>query len=91
MPSTYADSVSLNMPQGLGQMQAGGRLVESSDIARSSRPGKVLAARQLEGGDLVITTDSHETGTLLEQKEEWTNVIREKTNIKCQEFKVIVH
>jgi hypothetical protein len=47
--------------------QTSQRLVESINAARSSKAGKVLAARKLKSRDICITTDSHETKTLLEQ------------------------
>jgi hypothetical protein len=51
------------------------RLVESINAACSSKAGKVLAARKLKSGDICVTTDSHETKTLLEQEKGWTQVI----------------
>jgi hypothetical protein len=49
--------------------QTSGRLVESINAARSSRAGKVLAARKLDSGDIVITADSYETKNLIEHEE----------------------
>jgi hypothetical protein len=49
--------------------QTSGRLVESINAARSSKAGKVLAARKLDSGDIVITADSYETKNLIEHEE----------------------
>ncbi len=49
--------------------QTSGRLVESINAAQSNRAGKVLAARKLDSGNIVITADSHETKNLIEQEE----------------------
>jgi hypothetical protein len=57
------------------------RLVESINAARSSNAGKVLAARRLKSGDICVTTDSHETKTLLEEEEGWTQVIAGQTKV----------
>jgi hypothetical protein len=52
--------------------QTSGRLVESINAARSSKAGKVLAARKLDSGNIVITADSHKTKNVIEHEEGWT-------------------
>jgi hypothetical protein len=49
--------------------QTSERLVKSINAARSSKAGKVIAARKLKSGDICVTTDSPETKSLLEQEE----------------------
>jgi hypothetical protein len=49
--------------------QTSGRLVESINAARSSKAGKVLAARKLDYGDIVITADRYKTKNLIEHEE----------------------
>jgi hypothetical protein len=49
--------------------QTSGRLVETINVARSSRAGRVLAAQKRDSGDIVITADSHEIKNLIEQEE----------------------
>jgi hypothetical protein len=39
----------------------------------------------------LITADSHEMKNLIEQEEEWTKVIAEKTKVKWPKFTVMVH
>jgi hypothetical protein len=46
--------------------QTSEKLVESINAAHSSKAGKVIAARKLKSGDICVTTDSHETKSLLE-------------------------
>ncbi len=45
--------------------QTSGRSVESINAAHSSKAGKVLAARKLDSGDIVITADSYKTKNLI--------------------------
>jgi hypothetical protein len=71
--------------------QTSGRLVESINAARSSKAGKVLAARKLDSGNIVITADSYETRNLIEHEEGWTKVIAGKTKVKGRRFRVMVH
>ncbi len=61
--------------------QTSERLVESINALCSSEAGKVLAARYLKSGDICLTIDSHETKTLLEQEERWTQVIAGRTKV----------
>ncbi len=70
---------------------ASGRLVKSINAARSSKAGKVLAAKKLDSGDIVITADSYETKNLIEHEEDWTIVIAGKPKVKGQMFRVMVH
>jgi hypothetical protein len=49
--------------------QTGGRLVESINAARSTKAGKVVAARKLESGDIVITADDEVMKNLIEQED----------------------
>jgi hypothetical protein len=50
------------------------RLVKTINAAHSSKASKVLAARKLKGGDICVTTDSHEIKTCLEREKGWTQV-----------------
>ncbi len=68
-----------------------GRLVESINAARSSKAGKVLAARKLDSDNIVITADSYEIKNLIDYKEGWTKVIGGKTKVKGRRFRVMVH
>jgi hypothetical protein len=63
----------------------------SINAARLSKASKVLAARILKSGDICVTADSHETKTLLEQEEGWTQVIGGWTKVKGRQFTVMVH
>ncbi len=67
------------------------QLVESINAARSTKAGKVVAARKLESGDIVITADDEVTKNLIEQGEGWTKVIAGKTKVKARQFTVIAH
>jgi hypothetical protein len=49
--------------------QARGRLVESINVAHSSKAGNVLTARKLDSSDIVINADSHETKNLIDHEE----------------------
>jgi hypothetical protein len=71
--------------------QTCGGLVDLITAARSSRSGKVLAARELESREILTTADSHKTKNLIEQEEGWTKVIAEKTKGKGQSITVMVH
>jgi hypothetical protein len=68
VPSRALKEVSVKVAEDPKPTQTSGLLVESINAASSSQPGTILAARQLESGDIVITTDSHETKSLLEQE-----------------------
>jgi hypothetical protein len=71
--------------------QTSGQLVESINAARSTKAGKVVAARKLESGDIVITADNEVTKNLSEPEEGWTKVIAGKTKVKARQFTVIAH
>jgi hypothetical protein len=49
--------------------QTSERLVELINAAPSSKASEVLAAQKFKSGDICVTTESHETKTLLEQEE----------------------
>ncbi len=57
------------------------RLVESINAACSSNVGKVLRARKLQNGEIIVTADSHETKYLIEQEEGWTKFILRRTKV----------
>jgi hypothetical protein len=65
------------------------RLVESINAARTGKAGKVLAARKLKSGDICVSTDSHETKTLLEQEEGSTQVNAGRTKLQGRRFTVM--
>jgi hypothetical protein len=71
--------------------QTSGRLVESINAARFTKAGKVVAARKLESGDIVITADNEVTKNLIEQEEGWTKVIAGITKVKARRFTLIAH
>jgi hypothetical protein len=70
-------------------IQTSGRLVESINAVRSTKANKVVAARKLESGDIVITADNEVMKNLIEQEEGWTKVIARKTKVKALRFTVI--
>jgi 2-oxoglutarate dehydrogenase complex dehydrogenase (E1) component-like enzyme len=71
--------------------QTSERLIESINAARSSKAGKVLAARKLKSGDICVTADSHETKIFLEHEDGWTHVIGGRTNVRGRRFTVMAH
>ncbi len=42
----------------------------------------MLRAQKLQSGDIIVTADSYETKTLIEQEEGWTKVIAGRTKVK---------
>ncbi len=91
MPSKALKEVLVKVVEDPKPSQTSRRLVESINAARSNRVGKVLAARKLNSGNIVIMADSHETKNLIKQEEEWTKVIAGKTKVKGLRFTVMVH
>jgi hypothetical protein len=59
-----------------------GRLVKSINAAHSSKAGKVLAAQNVDSGNIMITADSHETKNQIENEEGLTKVRAGKTKLK---------
>ncbi len=59
----------------LQQFQTIARIVEAINKARSSVPGKVVAARHVRSGDVLVTADSLSTKNHLEEETRWMTVI----------------
>ncbi len=91
VPSRALREVLVKVIRNLKPTQTSGRLVESINAARSSRAGKVLAARKLESRDILNTADINETKSLCEQEEGWTKVIAKKSKVKGRRFTVMIH
>jgi hypothetical protein len=54
--------------------------------------GKVLTARQLPSGDLVLLADSADTKTRAEaKKEEWIGLVSAKAEVRPKKYTVLVH
>ncbi len=51
----------------------------------------MLAARKLKTRDICVIADSHETKTLLEDEEVWTQVVGGQTKMRGRQFKVMAH
>jgi hypothetical protein len=73
VPSRALKEVLVKVVEDPKPSQASERLVESINATRSSKAGKVLAARMLDSGDIVITAHSYETKNLKEHEEKWTS------------------
>jgi hypothetical protein len=71
--------------------QASEHVVEAINKARASLPGKVVAARRLRSGDVLVTADSHSTKNNLEQETGWTTVIAKNAKVKGKTFTVMAH
>ncbi len=69
VPSRALKEVLVKVIDDAKPSQTSGRLVKTVNAALSSKAGKVLAARKLDSGDIVITADSHETKNLIEHEE----------------------
>jgi hypothetical protein len=54
-------------------------------------PGKVLAARKLPSGDVVITADTEDTKRQLEKDGSWLSAVGQAAQVNCRKFPVMVH
>ncbi len=91
VPSRALKEVTVKVIEDQKPSQTSERLVESINAAGLSKADKILAARKLKSGDSCVTADSHETKTLLEHKEGWTQVIRGRTKVRGLQFTVMAH
>jgi len=64
---------------------------EINKLKGSTVPGKVLAARRLPSGDVLITTDTAETKEQLERSERWLPAVSQTAKINRRKFTVLVH
>jgi hypothetical protein len=68
------------------------QIVEGVNKAKSQAiPGKVLAARRLPSGDVVITTDTEDTKRQLEKDGSWLAAVGQGAQVNRRKFPVMVH
>jgi hypothetical protein len=71
--------------------QASERIVKAINRARAFLSEKVVAARRLRSGDVLVTADSHSTKNNLEEETGWTTVIAKCARVKGKMFTVMAH
>jgi hypothetical protein len=71
--------------------QTSERLGDFINATQSSKANKVLAARRLRCRDILVTTDSKETESLIEKDDRWTKVIADMTKVRGQRFTIMAH
>ena len=83
---TYPNGTTPDRNRPISQIVEGINKMKDSSIA-----GKVIAARQLPSGDVLVTTDTAETKEGLERDPKWLPVINQAAKINRRKFTVIVH
>jgi hypothetical protein len=91
VPSRLFSEVTVQPIDEVAPQQPSPRVVEAINKARIDRPGKVIAARRLESGDVLVTADSPSTKALLEEDTAWTTVIAGRARVKGRRFLVMAH
>jgi hypothetical protein len=91
VPSRLLNEVTVKTVSDTAPLQPSFRVVEAINRARAGKPGKVIAARSLKSGDVLVTADTPSTKALLEQDTAWTTVIANKTRVQGHKFMVIAH
>lgn len=64
---------------------------EINKLKGSAVPGRVLAARRLPSGDILITTDTAETKEQLERSNSWLPAVSQTAKVNRRKFTVLVH
>jgi hypothetical protein len=64
---------------------------EINKLKGSTVPGKVLAARRLPSGDVLITTDTAEAKEQLERSQNWLPAVGQTAIVNRRRFTVLVH
>jgi uncharacterized protein YaiI (UPF0178 family) len=72
-------------------LQPSPRVVEANNKARAGKPGKVIAARSLKSGDVLVTADTPFTKALLEKVTAWTAAIAGSKLFQGHRFMVMAH
>jgi hypothetical protein len=68
------------------------QIVEEINKSKSSTiQGKVLAARRLPSGDVVVTTDTEDTKRQLEKDGSWLSAVGQAAQVNRRKFPVMVH
>jgi hypothetical protein len=64
---------------------------EINKLKGSAVPGRVLAARRLPSGDILITADTAETKEQLESSSSWLPAVGQTAKVNRRRFTVLVH
>jgi hypothetical protein len=91
VPSRLLNELTVKTVSNATPLQPSPRVIEAINKARAGKPGKVIAARSLKSGDVLVTADTPSTKALLEQDTAWTTVIAGKTRVQGHRFNVMAH
>ncbi len=91
VPSKLLNEVTIKTVSDAAQLQPSRSIIGAINKARAGKPGKVIAARSLKSGDVLVIADTPSTKALLEQDMAWTTVIAGKTRVQGHRFIVMAH
>ena len=91
VPSRLLNEVTVKRSSDAAPLQPSPRVVEAINKARAGKPGKVIAARSLRSGDVLVTADTPATKALLEKDTAWTTAIAGSERVQGHRFMVMAH
>ncbi len=91
MPSRLLNEVTVKRSSDAAPLQPSPRVVEAINKARAGKPGKVIAARSLKSGDVLVTADTPSTKAHLEKDTAWMTVISGSQRVQGHKFMVMAH
>jgi hypothetical protein len=74
VPSRLLNEVTVKRSSDTAHLQPSPRVVETINKPRAGKPGKVIAAKSLKSGDVLVTADIPSTKALLENNTAWMTV-----------------
>jgi hypothetical protein len=91
VPSRLLNEVTVKRSSDAAPLQPSLRIVEAINKARAGKPGKVITARIVNSGDVLVTADTPSTKALLEKYMAWTTAIAGSESIEGHKFMVMAH
>ncbi len=91
MPGRLVNEVNVTRTSNAAPLQLSPGAVEAINKARARKPGKVIAARGLKSGDVLMTADTASTKALLEQDRAWMTVIASSEHVQGHSFMIMAH
>jgi hypothetical protein len=91
VPSRLLNEVTVKRSSDAAPLQPSPQVIETINKARAGKPGKVIAARSLKSGDVLVTADTPSTKALLEKNTAWTTAIAGSECVQGHKFMVVAH
>ncbi len=91
MPSRLFNEVTVKRSSDAAPQQPSPQVVEAINKARAGKLGKVIPARSLKSGDVLVTADTPSTKALLKKDTAWTTAIAHSQHGQGHRFVVMAH